>query len=71
MEEEEEVESKAAGMKSLSQPPGGTLFLVLPLLSTLVAFTGASFSRGLRLYLGTKIRENRSGKEKRRVDVDK
>ena len=67
---EEGEESKAAGMKSFSQPepPGGILFLVLPLLSTLVAFTGASFSRGLRLYLGSKIREQ---KEKRKVDVDK
>ena len=57
MGEEEEVESKAAGMKSFFQPPGGILYLVLPLLSTLVAFTGASFSRGLRLYLGSKMRE--------------
>ena len=61
MGEEEEVESKAAGMKSFSQPepPGEILFLVLPLLSTLVAFTGASFSRGLRLYLGSKMREQK------------
>ena len=27
--------------------------------STLVAFTGASFSRGLRLYLGSKMREQK------------